>query len=76
MCIRDRLYTMRQQIYTIIVRADAMTFEYGGATTDNPLSSGSVLGSAQAVFQVWRDPVADASGSHPCFVRLCKILSL
>ena len=75
-----QLYTMRQQIYTIIVRADAMSFEYGmsdqNSVTANALNNGSVLSSAQAVFQVWRDPVADANGKHPCFVRLCKILSL
>jgi hypothetical protein len=72
------LYTTRQQIYTIIVRADAMTFEYGGgsARVGNMLNNGSILGSARAVFQVWRDPVPDANGHHPCFVRLCKILSL
>jgi hypothetical protein len=76
-----QLYTTRQQIYTIVVRADAMTFEYGGGAfgvgdTYNQLNAGSVLGSAQAVFQVWRDPVPDADGKHPCFVRLCKILSM
>jgi hypothetical protein len=77
------LFTARQQIYTIIVKADAMTFDYGGGSAANAtsaggniLNSGSVLGSAHAVFQVWRDPIPDANGIHPCFVRLCKILSL
>ena len=75
------LFTARQQIYTIIVRADAMSYEYGGVVqgsgnSNNPLNNGTVLGSAQAVFQIWRDPVRDANGNHPCFVRLCKIMSL
>ena len=79
------LYTMRQQLYTIIVRADAMSQGYGGviqgqgqgsSTSSNPALSGSVLGSTLGVFQVWRDPEPDADGKHPCFVRLCKILSL
>jgi len=74
------LYTTRQQLYTIIVRADAMSQEYGGVTqgqgdSGNPAKNGSVLGSAQAVFQVWRDP-AYPDGTHHCFIRLCKILSL
>jgi len=80
-------FTARQQIYTIIVRADAMSYEYGGvgvgssASTRNPAINGSVLGSAQAVFQVWRDPVprcdnGPASAIQPCFIRLCKIMSL
>jgi hypothetical protein len=72
------LFTARQQIYTIIVRADAMSQEYGGGSANgssNPANKGSVLGSAQAVFQVWRDPVS-SDGTHHCFVRLCKILSL
>ena len=72
------LYTTRHQLYTIIVRADAISTAYGGGATGqgNPLSSSSALGSAQAVFQVWRDPIKDANGNHPCFVRLCKIMSL
>ena len=77
------LFTARQQIYTIIVRADAMSFEYGGGAygSGNTLNNGSVLGSAQAVFQIWRDPVPTTDAAtgktyHPCFVRLCKILSL
>ena len=90
-----QLYTQRQQLYTIIVRADAMDTEFGGTVqgstyNNNNLRNGTVLGSAQAIFQVWRDPVGvDSSGHpvppgnpahvdviHPCFVRLCKILSL
>jgi hypothetical protein len=72
------LYTTRQQIYTIIVRADAMSLAYGGgsALDGNILNSGSVLGSARGVFQVWRDPVKDPdTGKHRYFVRLCKILN-
>ena len=74
------LYTRRQQIYTIVVRADSMSFNYGSGDQNvagmNALNNGSVLGSSLAVFQVWRDPEPDANGKHPCFVRLCKILSL
>jgi len=62
------LYTTRQQIYTIIIRADALSASFGGM---NPTSVGSSYG----VFQIWRDPEADANGNHPCFVRLCKILT-
>lgn len=65
------LFTARQQIYTIIVRADSFMAKFG--FTD--MQHGSVLGSAQAVYQVWRDPAPDSNGKHRCFVRLCKVLS-
>lgn len=77
------LYTTRQQFFTIIVRADSLTTKYGFGD----IKHGNVLGTAQAVFQVWRDPVPlrdDASGHlllkpdgshiHRCFVRLFKVL--
>jgi len=67
------LFTTRQQYFTIIVRADSLASRFGY----NDLAHSSVLGSAQAIFQVWRDPVADASNGnkHRCFVHLCKIVN-
>lgn len=64
------LYTTRQQFFTIIVRADSLTTKYGFGDVKNS----HTLGSAQAVFQVWRDPVKGADGKHHCFVRLFKVL--
>jgi hypothetical protein len=64
------LYTTRHQFFTIIVRADSLTTKYGFGDVKNS----HTLGSAQAVFQVWRDPVKGADGRHHCFVRLFKVL--
>ena len=73
-----QLYTGRQQLFTIIVRGDAMTSQYGGGMEagQNLLNKAERLGSCSAVFQVWRDPAPNANGLHPCFVRLCRIVSL
>lgn len=73
------LYTTRQQLYTIIVRADAVKSGFGTGvgqnSSANPLNTVSVQGSAIGIFQVWRDPV-QVGGQHPCFVRLSKIIYL
>ncbi|MDD5706110.1 MAG: hypothetical protein PHR35_09300 [Kiritimatiellae bacterium] len=64
------LLTTRQQIFTILIRADAFSSTYGM----EGVSQGNVLATATAVAQVWRDPVPDAEGNHPCFVQYFKIL--
>ncbi len=58
-----RLLGVRQNIFTIILAAQA---------TDN---SDTVFGEQRAVAVVWRDPVPDADGRHPCFVRFFKLLA-
>jgi hypothetical protein len=64
------LFTTRQQLFTIILRADSFSAKYGF----QDLKHGNVMSTAQAVAQIWRDPMPNASGRHPCFVRLFKIL--
>jgi hypothetical protein len=68
------LLTTRQQIYTIILRADSFVPRFG--MTD--VREGNVLATAQAVAQIWRDPVAtDVGGGvrkHKCYVQLFKLL--
>jgi hypothetical protein len=65
-----QLYTTRQQLFTIILRADSFSAKYGF----QDLKRGNVMSTAQAVAQIWRDPMPNADGRHPCFVRLFKIL--
>lgn len=68
------LLTTRQQIFTIILRADSFSPKFG--FTD--IKKGNVLATAHAVAQIWRDPVAtDVGGGvkkHKCFVQYFKIL--
>jgi hypothetical protein len=68
------LLTTRQQIFTIILRADSFSPKFG--FTD--IKKGNVLATSHAVAQVWRDPVAtDVGGGvkkHKCFVQYFKIL--
>jgi hypothetical protein len=67
------LLTTRQQIYTIILRADSFVPRY--AMTH--IREGNVLATAQAVAQIWRDPVATDCGGvmkHKCFVQLFKLI--
>jgi hypothetical protein len=64
------LFTTRQQLFTINLRADSFSAKYGF----QDLKHGNVMSTAQAVAQIWRDPMPNASGRHPCFVRLFKIL--
>jgi hypothetical protein len=64
------LFTTRQQLFTIILRADSFSAKYGF----QDLKHGNVMSTAQAVAQIWRDPMPNADGRHPCFVRLFKIL--
>ena len=57
--------------FTIILRADSFSAKYGW----QDLKHGNVMGTAQAVAQIWRDPLPlPNSNRHRCFVRLFKIL--
>ncbi len=68
------LLTLRQQTFTIIIRADAFAPHFGQQGVDK----GNVLATAHAVAQVWRDAEthvgADGKEFHPCFVQLFKFL--
>jgi len=61
------LLTVRQNLFTIIIRAESYSERLGGG-------AGIKLASAHAVAQVWRDPFRDDNGNHPCFVRYFKLL--
>jgi hypothetical protein len=60
------LLTVKQQMFTIILRADAFTTRFAS----NKLKDGTVLSSATAIAQVYRD----AAPPHKVTVRLLKIL--
>jgi hypothetical protein len=60
------LLTVKQQMFTIILRADAFTTRFGS----DKLKDGTVLSSATAIAQVYRD----AAPPHKVTVRLLKIL--
>jgi hypothetical protein len=60
------LLTVKQQMFTIILRADAFTTRFAS----NRLQDGTVLSSATAIAQVYRD----AAPPHKVTVRLLKIL--
>ena len=60
------LLTVKQQMFTIILRADAFTTRFGS----DKLKDGTVLSSAIAIAQVYRD----AAPPHQVTVRLLKIL--
>jgi Tfp pilus assembly protein PilX len=60
------LLTVKQQMFTIILRADAFTTRFGS----DKLKDGTVLSSATAIAQVYRD----AAPPHKTKVRLLKIL--
>jgi hypothetical protein len=64
------LFTLRQQTYTIVIRADSFSPFFGMTG----VKKGSVLATAQAVAQVWRDPYPDPDGNHPCFVQFFKLI--
>lgn len=68
------LLTTKQQLFTIILRADAFTTRFGS----DKLSDGTVLSSANAIAQIFRDPVktteADGHEYHKVTVRMLKIL--
>lgn len=69
----SNLLTTRQQLFTIILRADAFTTRFGS----DKLADGTVLSSANAVAQVFRDPIPRVEGgvtNHPITVRMLKIL--
>ena len=65
------LLSTRQQSFLVLIRADAFTTKFGLTS----VKQGSVLATAQAVALVWRDPVPDDAGRHPCFVQMLKIIS-
>ena len=77
------LVTLRGQTFTIILRADAFSTRFGR----KDVATGSVLATAMAVAQVWRDtePMVtesrDAAGklvytyNYPTFVQFFKILN-
>lgn len=54
------LLTTRQQVFTLVLKADAFTSKFGF----DDAGHGTTLSSAQAIVQVWRDPepVRDAAG--------------
>jgi hypothetical protein len=60
------LLTVKQQMFTIILRADAFSTRFGS----DKLKDGTVLSSATAIAQVYRD----AAPPHKVTVRLLKIL--
>ena len=60
------LLTVKQQMFTIILRADAFTTRFGS----DKLKDGTVLSSAIAIAQVYRE----ATPPHKITVRLLKIL--
>jgi hypothetical protein len=60
------LLTVKQQMFTIILRADAFTTRFGS----DKLKDGTVLSSATAIAQVYRE----ATPPHKITVRLLKIL--
>ncbi|MBM4165073.1 MAG: hypothetical protein FJ222_11630 [Lentisphaerae bacterium] len=60
------LLTVKQQMFTIILRADAFTTRFAS----DKLKDGTVLSSATAIAQVYRD----AAPPHQVTVRLLKIL--
>jgi Tfp pilus assembly protein PilX len=60
------LLTVKQQMFTIILRADAFTTRFGS----DKLKDGTVLSSAIAIAQVYRE----AAPPHKITVRLLKIL--
>lgn len=68
------LLTTRQQIFTIIMRADSFVPRFGFSD----IKQGNVLATAHAVVQIWRDPVATDYGGgvkkHKCYVQLFKLL--
>ena len=64
------LLTTQQQMFTIILRADAFTTRFAS----DRLKDGTVLSSATAIAQVTREAVAGAGGRHKTTVRLLKIL--
>ncbi len=71
------LLTTKQQIFTIVLRADAFTTRFGS----DKLKDGTVLSSAIAVAQVTRDPIPTGDSSvtparpyHKTTVRMLKIL--
>ncbi|MGD9873068.1 MAG: hypothetical protein AB7T27_02245 [Kiritimatiellia bacterium] len=61
-----QLFGVRQNLFTIILAAQV---------TDGGGSNPAVFAEQRAVAVVWRDPVADDSGKHPCFVRFFKLLA-
>ncbi|MGI6495759.1 MAG: hypothetical protein ACOX5G_06685 [Kiritimatiellia bacterium] len=65
------LFSTRQQSFLVLLRADAFTTKFGQTS----IRQGNVLSTAQAVALVWRDPVADKNGYHPCFIQMLKILT-
>jgi len=64
------LFTLRDQTYTILLRADAFTSGHGM----EDIQKGSTLGTAHAVVEIWRDPVPDASGRHNIQIQNFRIL--
>jgi len=61
------LLTVRQNLFTILIRAESYSEGVGGI-------GGATLASTQAVAEVWRDPFRDDNGQHRCFIRFLKIL--
>jgi len=56
------LLSSRQNLFTVLLAAQV----YDGD---------AVFAEQRAVAVVWRDPVPDADGRHPCFVRFFKLLA-
>ena len=60
-----QLFGTRQNLFTIILAAQVID-------GSNPPA---VFSEQRAVAVVWRDPMADATGRHPTFVRFFKLLA-
>lgn len=63
------LLTARQNIFTVIIRADSFSEGVGGNQ-----ASGITLATTRAIAEIWRDPVADSNGNHRCLVRYFRFL--
>jgi len=58
-----QLFGVRQNLFTILMAAQVVD------------DSDTVFAEQRAVAVVWRDPMADATGRHPTFVRFFKLLA-
>lgn len=67
------LFTLREQTYTILLRADSFTSGFGM----DDLEKGSTLGTAYGIAEVWRDPeptTIDGKKFHRMHIQNFKVL--
>lgn len=65
------LFGLRQNFFVILLHAQTTK----SITTQTGGSEVSVVAGVRAVAEVWRDPVPDEDGRHPCFIRTFKVLN-